>query len=133
MGIHRRRNLLLANGSPNWVSANQWGCAACLGDEMSPGFIECVQGRFTQGVDEVEKVGEQVDGACVLIVVVTLLLIMEHCIACGTGSQTIAGIRIEEAVGGDYEIGIVGRNIHGDEIGFRFHVPPPPLCVPRSW
>lgn len=81
---------------------------------MSPGFIEYVQGRFTQGKDEVEKVGEQVDGACVLIVVETLLLIMEHCIVRGTGAQTIAGIRIEEAVGGDYEIGVVGREIHGE-------------------
>ena len=100
--------------SQRWVSADQRGCAACFGDEMSPGFIECGRGRFTQGVDEVEKVGEQVDGACVLIVVVTLLLIMQHCLVRGTGAQTIAGVRIEEAVGGDYEIWVVGRDIHGE-------------------
>jgi hypothetical protein len=90
---------------------------------MSPGFIECLQGSFTHGVDEVEKVGEQVDGACVLIVVVTLLLILEHYLVRGLGAQSIAGIRIEEAVGGDYEIGIVGRKLHGKlllrELGSR--------------
>ncbi len=91
-------------------SNDQRSSAACLGNEMSAGFIESVQGRLIQRVEKMEQIRQEVDGANVFIgIETTLFVIMEHRRARRTGTQAVAGIRISETVGGDYEIRVVGR------------------------
>jgi hypothetical protein len=49
----------------------------------------------------------------VLIGLETLLLLVQHRLVRGPCAQTVADLRIEKAISGGCEIGVVGRKVHG--------------------
>ena len=86
----------------------------CFVEEMLAGLVDGLDGVLVLGVKEVEQVGEQIDGAGDGVgVEVALGLVPAHGVAGGAGAEAVGGVGIEEAVGGDDEVGVVWWEGHG--------------------
>jgi hypothetical protein len=83
-------------------------------EEVLAGLVDDFDGVLVLGMEEVEQVGEQIDGAGDGVgVEVALGLVTAHGVASGAGAEAVGGVGIEESVGGDDEMRIVGREVHG--------------------